>query len=54
MSYQFIEEKLARGETIIMDGGTGTDIHRRGAPMSGDVCEPDPPAYRARGEGCGG
>ncbi len=37
MSYQFIEDKLARGETIIMDGGTGTDIQRRGAPMSGAV-----------------
>jgi S-methylmethionine-dependent homocysteine/selenocysteine methylase len=37
VSYQFIEDKLARGETIIMDGGTGTDIQRRGAPMSGAV-----------------
>ena len=37
MSYQYIEEKLARGQTIIMDGGTGTDIQRRGAPMSGEV-----------------
>ena len=35
MSYQFIKDKLARGETIILDGGTGTDIQRRGAPMSG-------------------
>ena len=37
MSYQYIEEKLARGQTIIMDGGTGTDIQRRGVPMSGEV-----------------
>ena len=37
MSYQFIEDKLARGEAIILDGGTGTDIQRRGAPMSSDV-----------------
>lgn len=34
MSYQRIAEKLKRGETIILDGGTGTDIQRRGAPMS--------------------
>jgi S-methylmethionine-dependent homocysteine/selenocysteine methylase len=32
--YQHIREKLARGETIILDGGTGTDIQRRGVPMS--------------------
>ena len=37
MSYQFIEDKLVRGETIILDGGTGTDIQRRGAPMSSEV-----------------
>ena len=37
MSYLYIEEKLARGQTIIMDGGTGTDIQRRGVPMSGEV-----------------
>jgi S-methylmethionine-dependent homocysteine/selenocysteine methylase len=35
VSYSIIEDKLARGETIILDGGTGTDIQRRGAPMSG-------------------
>ena len=37
MSYQFIEDKLARVQIIILDGGTGTDIQRRGAPMSSDV-----------------
>jgi S-methylmethionine-dependent homocysteine/selenocysteine methylase len=37
MSYDFIRNKLARGENIILDGGTGTDIQRRGAPMSGDT-----------------
>ncbi|MDE2445349.1 MAG: homocysteine S-methyltransferase family protein [Alphaproteobacteria bacterium] len=37
MTYQFIRDKLARGETIILDGGTGTDIQRRGAPMSGET-----------------
>jgi S-methylmethionine-dependent homocysteine/selenocysteine methylase len=35
--YDKIAAKLARGETIIIDGGTGTDIQRRGAPMSGDT-----------------
>lgn len=35
MSYDIIAQKLARGETIILDGGTGTDIQRRGVPMNG-------------------
>ena len=35
--YDAIAAKLARGATIILDGGTGTDIQRRGAPMSGDT-----------------
>lgn len=37
MKYDLIRRKLAAGETIILDGGTGTDIQRRGAPMSGDT-----------------
>jgi S-methylmethionine-dependent homocysteine/selenocysteine methylase len=37
MSYDIIRRKLAAGETIILDGGTGTDIQRRGAPMSGET-----------------
>lgn len=32
--YELIRDKLARGEPIILDGGTGTDIQRRGVPMS--------------------
>ena len=35
--YQNIEKKLNAGQTIILDGGTGTDIQRRGAPMSGET-----------------
>ena len=35
--YAVIERKLARGDTIILDGGTGTDIQRRGAAMSGET-----------------
>lgn len=37
MSYGRIKDMLRRGEIIILDGGTGTDIQRRGAPMSGDT-----------------
>jgi S-methylmethionine-dependent homocysteine/selenocysteine methylase len=37
MRYETIRRKLAAGQTIILDGGTGTDIQRRGAPMSGDT-----------------
>lgn len=35
--YEHIALKLERGEPIVLDGGTGTDIQRRGAPMSGDT-----------------
>ncbi len=31
--YDHIAEKLAKGQTIILDGGTGTDIQRRGVAM---------------------
>jgi S-methylmethionine-dependent homocysteine/selenocysteine methylase len=37
MSYDTVKRKLAAGEIIILDGGTGTDIQKRGAPMSGDT-----------------
>lgn len=35
--YDHIAAKLRSGATIIIDGGTGTDIQRRGAAMSGDT-----------------
>jgi S-methylmethionine-dependent homocysteine/selenocysteine methylase len=35
VSYDNIRQKLKTGQPIILDGGTGTDIQRRGAPMSG-------------------
>ena len=35
--YKNIREKLRNGQTIILDGGTGTDIQRRGVPMSGET-----------------
>lgn len=37
LMYDHIASKLQRGQVIILDGGTGTDIQRRGAPMSGDT-----------------
>jgi S-methylmethionine-dependent homocysteine/selenocysteine methylase len=35
--YGHIEQKLKHAEIIILDGGTGTDIQNRGAPMSGET-----------------
>ncbi len=28
-----LQERLARGETILLDGATGTELERRGVPM---------------------
>ncbi|MEM7429975.1 MAG: homocysteine S-methyltransferase family protein [Pseudomonadota bacterium] len=33
--YDHIAEKLRTGETIVIDGGTGTDLEKRGAEMVG-------------------
>ena len=41
MSYDRVAEKLKRGEPIILDGATSTDIQRRGAPMRGDTWSAD-------------
>src|SRR5881296_437338 len=30
MGYQSVKDKLARGETVLLDGGVGTEILRRG------------------------
>jgi len=35
--YDRVAQKLKAGQIIILDGGTGTDIQRRGAPMSGET-----------------
>jgi homocysteine S-methyltransferase len=32
--YAWIAERLAAREVVVLDGGTGTEIERRGAPMS--------------------
>ena len=37
MSYDRIARKLAKGDIIILDGGTGTDIQSRGVPMAGET-----------------
>lgn len=37
MSYSPIARKLAKGDIIILDGGTGTDIQARGVPMAGET-----------------
>jgi S-methylmethionine-dependent homocysteine/selenocysteine methylase len=36
-AYQAISTKLAAGQLVILDGGTGTDIQRRGVPMHGQT-----------------
>src|SRR5258708_223417 len=33
MRYARLKERLAAGEAIILDGPTGTELQRRGAPM---------------------
>lgn len=35
--YEDIEARIATGDIVILDGATGTDIQRRGVPMSGDT-----------------
>src|SRR5438477_8032055 len=37
MSYAPIARKLAKGDIIIIDGGTGTNIQSRGVPMAGET-----------------
>lgn len=33
MAYQHIRDRLDQGAVIILDGATGTELQRRGAPM---------------------
>jgi S-methylmethionine-dependent homocysteine/selenocysteine methylase len=35
--YEQLEAKIAAGDIVILDGGTGTEIQRRGVPMSVDT-----------------
>jgi S-methylmethionine-dependent homocysteine/selenocysteine methylase len=36
-TYQELQARLDAGEVIIMDGGTGTELQRRGVPMDGSA-----------------
>ncbi len=41
MSFHIIDERLARGEVVLLDGATGTELERRGAVMSDEAwCAP--------------
>jgi S-methylmethionine-dependent homocysteine/selenocysteine methylase len=33
MAYEKLKQRLEAGEVIILDGATGTELQRRGAPM---------------------
>src|SRR5437764_6746116 len=46
MSYKRIQEKLARGETVLLDGGVGTEILRRGVYWRCHGIEQHPEAVR--------
>ncbi len=35
--YEHIRERLSAGGTVVIDGGTGTELQRRGVPMSTEV-----------------
>lgn len=35
--YNVIQKKLDAGDVVFLDGGTGTEMQRKGAPMSGEV-----------------
>lgn len=35
--YEAVARKLAGGRLVVLDGGTGTDIQRRGVPMHGET-----------------
>jgi S-methylmethionine-dependent homocysteine/selenocysteine methylase len=37
IAYKAIAAKLVGGQLVILDGGTGTDIQRRGVPMHGET-----------------
>ena len=37
MSYDPISERLRAGAIVILDGATGTELQKRGAPMSGET-----------------
>src|SRR6266567_873312 len=46
MSYEIVRDKLARGETVLLDGGVGTEILRRGVYWRSHGIERQPEAVR--------
>jgi len=46
MAYEAVKGKLARGETVLLDGGVGTEILRRGVYWRGHGIEQHPEAVR--------
>jgi len=41
VNYQKLKQRLSAGEVIVLDGGTGTELERRGVPMSPEAwCGP--------------
>ncbi|MEJ2123156.1 MAG: homocysteine S-methyltransferase family protein [Alphaproteobacteria bacterium] len=41
MSYEDLKRRLADGGIVILDGGTGTELQRRGVPMDAEAwCGP--------------
>ena len=41
MSYIQLKQRLDAGDVIVLDGGTGTELERRGVPMSPEAwCGP--------------
>jgi homocysteine S-methyltransferase len=37
MSVSRLEQRLARGDVVVLDGATGTELERRGVPMDGQA-----------------
>src|SRR5438128_9902894 len=46
MSYETVRDKLARGETVLLDGGVGTEVLRRGVYWRSHGIERQPEAVR--------
>ena len=36
-----LQERLARGDVILLDGAMGTELERRGVPMHGEASIPE-------------
>src|SRR5205814_10281752 len=47
LCYQKLKARLARGEIMILDGGIGSEMLRRGVTWEGHKVESEPAAIRA-------